>query len=60
MDIPAYTGVVGTDALRDFCDLYTEAPTFLAWRMESRGTGEGAGSPPRLLRPFCEGEVGPG
>lgn len=55
--VSVYPGDVGTGKLGEFCEICINAPTFLAWRMESRGTREGTRRPPEALRPSCEMEV---
>lgn len=47
VDVLAYTRVVGTEALRDFYDIYTDVATFLAWMIERRGTGDGSWETPK-------------
>lgn len=56
-DLFVHPRVVATGALGYCCAVYTEALTFLAWKVESREPGEGAGRPPRPPRPSCEREV---
>lgn len=56
VDALAFARIGGTNALRccHFRDIYTDVPTFLAWMMESRGTREGTGRPPRPQKPSRE------
>lgn len=56
-DLFVYPRVVATDASGDCCHIYMDAPTFLAWKVESRGQGRELGDSPRPLRPSCECEV---
>lgn len=39
--------VMGMDGFKgEFCEICASAPTFLAWKMESRVTRKGTGRPP--------------